>query len=56
MKEELTQSSIEPLINYFNNLIPLSDEEIALVASGFKPGFDKEIKPNMENLYKKPGY
>jgi CRP/FNR family transcriptional regulator, anaerobic regulatory protein len=37
MKDELVQSSVEPLINYFNNLIPLNDEETELVSSYFKP-------------------
>lgn len=37
MKDELVQSSVEPLINYFNNLIPLNDEESELVSSYFKP-------------------
>lgn len=37
MKDELVQSSVEPLINYFNNLIPLNDEEVELVSSYFKP-------------------
>lgn len=37
MKEVIVQSSIEPLINYFNNLIPLNDEETELVTSYFKP-------------------
>jgi len=37
MKDELVQSSVVPLINYFNNLIPLNDEEIELVSSYFKP-------------------
>ncbi|OJZ06529.1 MAG: cyclic nucleotide-binding protein [Sphingobacterium sp. 40-24] len=31
------QSSVEPLINYFNNLIPLNDEETELVSAYFKP-------------------
>lgn len=37
MKEVIVQSSVEPLINYFNNLIPLNDEEVDLVSSYFKP-------------------
>lgn len=37
MKEVIVQSSVEPLINYFNNLIPLNDEETELVSSYFKP-------------------
>ncbi|WP_286770047.1 Crp/Fnr family transcriptional regulator [Sphingobacterium sp. 40-24] len=37
MKDELVQSSVEPLINYFNNLIPLNDEETELVSAYFKP-------------------
>jgi len=37
MKDELVQSSVEPLINYFNSLIPLNDEEVELVSSYFKP-------------------
>lgn len=37
MKEEIVKSSVEPLIKYFNNLIPLNDEEIELVTAYFKP-------------------
>lgn len=37
MKEEIVKSSVAPLINHFNNLIPLSDEETELVSSYFKP-------------------
>lgn len=37
MKEELIKLSAEPLIAYFNNLIPLNNEEIALVTAYFKP-------------------
>jgi len=37
MKEAITQSSVEPLIKYFNNLIPLNDEELELVSAYFKP-------------------
>ncbi|MGE8302274.1 MAG: Crp/Fnr family transcriptional regulator [Sphingobacterium paramultivorum] len=33
----MEQSSIQPLINYFNKLIPLSNEEIELVSSSFQP-------------------
>lgn len=36
MKEKIVQSSVEPLINYFSNLIPLSDEQIQLVLAYFK--------------------
>lgn len=37
MKDELIPSSVAPLLNYFKNLIPLNDKEIALVSSYFKP-------------------
>ncbi|MGJ1433821.1 Crp/Fnr family transcriptional regulator [Sphingobacterium spiritivorum] len=37
MKKVIEQSSIEPLINYFNNLIALNNEETELVSSYFKP-------------------
>lgn len=37
MKEELIKLSAEPLIAYFNNLIPLNNEEIALITAYFKP-------------------
>lgn len=37
MKENLIQASAEPLINYFNALIPLNAEETNLVTSLFKP-------------------
>jgi len=37
MKENNIKSSVEPLINYFNNLIPLNNEEIDLVSTYFKP-------------------
>ena len=37
MKENLPQASIEPLLNYFDQLIPLSKEEKELVTSKFHP-------------------
>ena len=37
MKENLTQTSIEPLLHYFDGLIPLSKEEKGLVAEKFHP-------------------
>ncbi len=37
MKENLLQASIEPLITYFDHLIPLSKEEKELVAGKFYP-------------------
>ncbi|HEX7754579.1 MAG TPA: Crp/Fnr family transcriptional regulator [Niabella sp.] len=37
MKENLIQASVEPLINYFNALIPLNAGEANLVTSLFKP-------------------
>lgn len=37
MKESIVKSSVEPLIKYFNNLIPLNNEEIELVSTYFKP-------------------
>lgn len=37
MKENLSQASIEPLLNYFDQLIPLSKEEKALVSEKFHP-------------------
>lgn len=37
MKENLSQASIEPLLNYFDRLIPLSKEEKDLVAEKFHP-------------------
>ncbi len=37
MREEIVKSSVEPLIKYFNNLIPLNDEETELVSAYFKP-------------------
>ncbi len=37
MKEKLTQSSIEPLIQYFNQFIPLTIEEKNKVSEVFKP-------------------
>lgn len=37
MKEDFTQASVEPLINYFNKLIPLSAEEKKLVETTFYP-------------------
>lgn len=36
MKEDLVQASVEPLINYFNKLIPLNKEECLLVTELFK--------------------
>lgn len=37
MKEQLEQKSLEPLIVYFNKLIPLTKEEKQLVSELFKP-------------------
>lgn len=37
MKEELVKTSIEPLLNYFNKLIPLNEMEIKWVTDYFKP-------------------
>ena len=37
MKENLSQASIEPLLNYFNNLISLNKEEKELVSQKFRP-------------------
>jgi CRP/FNR family transcriptional regulator, anaerobic regulatory protein len=37
MKENLSQASIEPLLNYFDHLIPLSKEEQDLVTEKFHP-------------------
>lgn len=37
MKENLVQASVEPLIDYFNRLIPLNAEESQLVTELFKP-------------------
>lgn len=37
MKKELIQPSIGSLINYFNELIPLNDEEKKLISTYFKP-------------------
>lgn len=36
MKENLLQASSEPLLNYFNNIIPLNAEEAELVTEFFK--------------------
>ncbi|MCI3936098.1 Crp/Fnr family transcriptional regulator [Chryseobacterium aahli] len=36
MKENLLQASSEPLLNYFNNIIPLNAEETQLVTEFFK--------------------
>ena len=35
MKEDLTQASIEPLLNYFDRLIPLDKEEKKLIKQKF---------------------
>jgi len=37
MKQNLSQASIEPLLNYLDRLIPLSQEEKELVADRFQP-------------------
>jgi CRP/FNR family transcriptional regulator, anaerobic regulatory protein len=37
MKENLSQASIEPLLNYFDRLIPLNTEEKELVRAKFHP-------------------
>src|SRR6185436_8126518 len=37
MKENLTQASIEPLLAYFDNLIPLNQQEKQLLAEKFHP-------------------
>lgn len=37
MKDNLTQASIEPLVNYFDRLIPLNAEEKELVKAKFHP-------------------
>lgn len=37
MKENLSQASIEPLLNYFERLIPLNKEEKAMAAEKFHP-------------------
>ena len=37
MKENLSQASIEPLLNYFDRLIPLNKEEKELVTQKFRP-------------------
>lgn len=37
MKENLSQASIEPLLNYFERLIPLNKEEKELVTQSFHP-------------------
>ena len=37
MKETILQASVEPLIQYFNQLIPLNSEEKQLVGDLFKP-------------------
>ena len=36
-KEELLQTNIDPLLHYFNKLIPLNSEEKRLVTALFKP-------------------
>ena len=37
MKENLSQASIEPLLDYFTRLIPLNKEEKELVTEKFHP-------------------
>lgn len=37
MKKDLTQASIEPLLDYFEKIIPLADEEEKLVTDSFQP-------------------
>ncbi len=37
MKENLSEASVEPLLNYFNRLIPLNKEEKELVTQKFRP-------------------
>ena len=37
MKENLSQASIEPLLNYFDRLLPLNKEEKELVTAKFHP-------------------
>ena len=37
MKENLSQASIEPLLNYFDRLIPLNKQEKELVTEKFQP-------------------
>ena len=37
MKEELNQASIEPLLTYFDRLVPLNKEEKELVGQKFHP-------------------
>ena len=37
MKENLSQASIEPLLSYFDHLIPLNKEEKELVTQKFRP-------------------
>ena len=37
MKENLSQASVEPLLNYFDRLIPLTAEEKELVTEKFHP-------------------
>lgn len=37
MKEDLTQASIEPLLNYFKKIIALNNEEKQLVTEKFQP-------------------
>lgn len=37
MKENLSQASIEPLLSYFDHLIPLNKEEKELVTEKFRP-------------------
>jgi CRP-like cAMP-binding protein len=37
MKENLSEASVEPLLNYFDRLIPLNKEEKGLVTQKFRP-------------------
>ena len=37
MKKDLTQASIEPLLDYFEKIIPFADEEKKLVTEKFQP-------------------
>lgn len=37
MKENLSEASVEPLLNYFDRLIPLNKEEKVLVTRKFRP-------------------
>jgi CRP/FNR family transcriptional regulator, anaerobic regulatory protein len=39
MKENLSKASIEPLLDYFNRLLPLNKDEQELVSSKFQPRF-----------------